>query len=426
MSNKSSQLRILFAALVIAAILGLPMAAGAQIANGISSPAEGATVRGTVDVKGYADNPSFSKWQLDLLPGGDPNAAVFLALGVAPRDFVYALDTTKWPDGNHALRARVVRADGNYDEYLRKIVIANRAAAATGGAAAAAPPKATPATAPVTKTVAAATAAAAANGISTPPDGATVSGDVNVTGNASDVTFQKWQLDLVQGKNANVVIFLSVGNTSGTLTYTLNTKVYPDGPYGLRLRNVRRDGNYAEYTNAITIANASGIAAAAGVAPPTQVLLYQPAADSSMARVQATCAASTALPDRAAYRCSTVAGATLDPCMVSQGNTLVCPNARMVVTATNTLPSVPREGMPAPFALNLAQKYPSCDVNTNPGKTLDGQPVTFACAAPGAWLLGAPNTSEYAWVVQYVTTDSQGTKVTFGPVSVAVTRALVY
>ena len=37
--------------------------------NGITSPKDGATVSGTVDVKGYASDPSFKKWQLDVSAG---------------------------------------------------------------------------------------------------------------------------------------------------------------------------------------------------------------------------------------------------------------------------------------------------------------------------------------------------------------------
>ena len=59
-------------------------------------------------------------------------------------------------------------------------------------------------------------------------------------------------------------------------------------------------------------------------------------------------------------------------------------------------------------------------------KTLNGRPVTWSCAAPGAWLLDELNMTQPAWVAQYVTTDSQGTKVTYGPVSVDVTKAWVY
>jgi hypothetical protein len=96
-------------------------AAGAVMTNGITSPKDGATVSGEVEVKGYASDPSFKKWQLDLLPGGDPNAAIFLALGEQAGEFSHTLDTVGLPNGEHALRLRVVRADSNYDEHVNSL-----------------------------------------------------------------------------------------------------------------------------------------------------------------------------------------------------------------------------------------------------------------------------------------------------------------
>ena len=49
--------------------------------NGIVAPAAGAVVRGVVAVSGVAQGGDFAKWQLDLLPAGDANNAVFLAVG---------------------------------------------------------------------------------------------------------------------------------------------------------------------------------------------------------------------------------------------------------------------------------------------------------------------------------------------------------
>ena len=96
------------------------------MSNGISAPKDGASVSGTATIKGYASDPSFSKWQLDLLPGGDANAAIFLALGENPGELSYTLDTTGLPNGEHAFRLRVVRPDGNYTESVSKFVIANK------------------------------------------------------------------------------------------------------------------------------------------------------------------------------------------------------------------------------------------------------------------------------------------------------------
>ena len=54
------------------------------------------------------------------MPGGEANAAVFLAVGSVPGAFTYTLDAASLPAGNHALRLRVVRADSNYTEYVTK------------------------------------------------------------------------------------------------------------------------------------------------------------------------------------------------------------------------------------------------------------------------------------------------------------------
>jgi uncharacterized surface protein with fasciclin (FAS1) repeats len=103
-----------------------PAAAAPAMANGFTNLKDGAKVSGEVEVKGHAMDPNFSKWQVDVLPGGDPNAAIFLALGDTHGDFSFKADTTAFPNGEHALRLRVVRSDGNYDEYVTKFVIANK------------------------------------------------------------------------------------------------------------------------------------------------------------------------------------------------------------------------------------------------------------------------------------------------------------
>jgi hypothetical protein len=66
------------------------------------------------------------KWQLDLLPGSDPNEAIFLAVGEQAGELSHMLDTMGLPNGEHAFRLRVVRTDSNYDEYVSKFTIANK------------------------------------------------------------------------------------------------------------------------------------------------------------------------------------------------------------------------------------------------------------------------------------------------------------
>jgi hypothetical protein len=96
----------------------------------ITAPRQGDVVSGLVKVKGYSDTRAFSKWQLDLLLEGDPAQAVYLThstIAAPVRTELYKLDTTRFPDGDHALRLRAVRSDGNYDEYTSMFTIANSA-----------------------------------------------------------------------------------------------------------------------------------------------------------------------------------------------------------------------------------------------------------------------------------------------------------
>jgi len=82
MLTKSGVMRLAITALAAMAIFALPFAAGAaEMTNGITSPKDGATVKGAVDITGYASDPNFWKWQLDVLPGGAADAATFLAVG---------------------------------------------------------------------------------------------------------------------------------------------------------------------------------------------------------------------------------------------------------------------------------------------------------------------------------------------------------
>jgi hypothetical protein len=222
--------------------------------NGFSNLKDGATLSGAVEVKGNASDPKFAKWQLDVLPGGDANKAIFLALGQTPGEFSQKVDTTAFPNGEHALRLRVVRGDGNYNEYITKFVIANGAAkpAAVVTVAKAAEKAETPAAAAAPVVV---KAAAVQNGFSNLKDGAKVSGEVEVKGNASDPNFAKWQLDVLPGGDANKAIFLALGQTPGEFRQKVDTTAFPNGEHALRLRVVRSDGNYDEYITKFVIAN---------------------------------------------------------------------------------------------------------------------------------------------------------------------------
>ena len=98
----------------------------------------------------------------------------------------------------------------------------------------------------------------AANGFIGIPDGATVSGTVEVRAIADDPDFLKWQLDVLPFQNADQAIFLAVGEepaTSPTVIVTIDTTTFPNGEHDLRLRVVRSDSNYDEYFVTINIDN---------------------------------------------------------------------------------------------------------------------------------------------------------------------------
>ena len=96
--------------------------------NGLVTPEEGSTVSGQIEILGLANDPAFEKWQLDLLLNQAENDATFIALARRPAPAVRrltTLDTTKYPNGTHQLRLRIVRTDFNYDEYFVTFTIAN-------------------------------------------------------------------------------------------------------------------------------------------------------------------------------------------------------------------------------------------------------------------------------------------------------------
>lgn len=121
-------LRLLGILFVIPLLAVLASIQPAHAGNGITEPVAGAAVSGTVPVHAVAAHPTFRKWQLDLLLNGDDRQTHFLAVGdqPAPQSVELAqFDTTRFPDGQHLLRLRVVFFGLNYDEFTIPIVINN-------------------------------------------------------------------------------------------------------------------------------------------------------------------------------------------------------------------------------------------------------------------------------------------------------------
>jgi hypothetical protein len=220
---------------------------------------DGIEVSGTVTVTGYANTVGFDKWQMDVVPFGVADDAIFAALGEEAGEFSYVLDTTQFPDGDHQLRLRVVNDTGNYDEYFVDVTVANSEAAPVEEAeveVAATETATETVEAQAPAAVEAPVAEARANGLDL-EDGATVSGTVDVTGYADDPDFDKWDLFVLPGGDESAKIFLAQGTEAGEFTVTIDTTNFPDGDHVFSLRVVNAtNGNYTEYLVPFTIANA--------------------------------------------------------------------------------------------------------------------------------------------------------------------------
>ena len=89
----------------------------------ITSPRDRAAVRGLVPIEGSATHPQFQKYEIHYGPEPNPGnqwtplaGSPFTVPVVQGRLGLW--DTTIIPDGIYSLRLRLVRLDGNYDEYM--------------------------------------------------------------------------------------------------------------------------------------------------------------------------------------------------------------------------------------------------------------------------------------------------------------------
>jgi hypothetical protein len=115
-----------FLPLALFLLLAIVAVAHAQ-GPGISYPPETETLRALVSIQGTANHPDFWKYELAAAPFGTQN---FFDLAGAEAPVIAGVlgqwDTRAVPDGPYTLRLRVVRRDGNYDEYfVVRVQVAN-------------------------------------------------------------------------------------------------------------------------------------------------------------------------------------------------------------------------------------------------------------------------------------------------------------
>ncbi len=134
MIKKTSALSLL-AALLAGLCMASPFAVGLEAAPPqqeavITSPRDRDVVRGQVIIKGTATTPNFWKYEIHYAPEPNPTDQWMLVGDVHEAQItdgrLEAWDTSLLPDGTYSLRLRVVRVDGNYDEYyVRQISVVN-------------------------------------------------------------------------------------------------------------------------------------------------------------------------------------------------------------------------------------------------------------------------------------------------------------
>jgi hypothetical protein len=126
--------------------------------SGITEPKPGSTVAGVVQIKGTAVHPQFQRYELYFSPEPVTNSS-WVFIGEAHRTPVVngvlgAWDSRSVPDGRYSLRLRVVRRDGNYDEFFsRHLLVSNTRPTATYTPEVTETPTRTPTPLPPTPTI---------------------------------------------------------------------------------------------------------------------------------------------------------------------------------------------------------------------------------------------------------------------------------
>ncbi len=145
---------VILALLVIQAMLVVSVFAQAAQAV-ITYPANDDVVRGEVRISGIAVHPQFQRYELYFAPWPPPSGDQgWIFIGEAhfnqqPNGLLGLWDTRPLPDGQYALKLRVVKIDGNYiDSQIVRVRVANKEPTATPTPTVTPTPRATPTPAP--------------------------------------------------------------------------------------------------------------------------------------------------------------------------------------------------------------------------------------------------------------------------------------
>ena len=143
-------------ALVVGGLIWEPGTQAQAPPCGITSPRDNAVVVGAVAIQGTATHPDFWKYELYYSPMANEGWVFIGQVHETPviNGQLEVWYSTTVPDGAYQLRLRVVRRDGNYDEYfVRNISVSNILPTATPTSEVTATPRATATPLPPTPTI---------------------------------------------------------------------------------------------------------------------------------------------------------------------------------------------------------------------------------------------------------------------------------
>jgi len=87
--------------------------------SGINFPPETEVLRGVTEIRGTTTHPAFWKYELAAAPTGTQNWFNIAVSETPVANGVLGLwDTRSVSDGTYSIRLRIVKRDGNYDEYF--------------------------------------------------------------------------------------------------------------------------------------------------------------------------------------------------------------------------------------------------------------------------------------------------------------------
>ena len=121
---KSVLLKRLLLLLIALTLLGVGRSFVFAQGSGISYPPETEVVRGVIEIRGTAAHADFWKYELAAAPFGTQNYFnITVSESPVTNGVLGVWNTGTVQDGTYTLRLRVVRRDGNYDEFTTQRVL---------------------------------------------------------------------------------------------------------------------------------------------------------------------------------------------------------------------------------------------------------------------------------------------------------------